>query len=235
MAMPRRFVVLLTLITISSCGPSSSTQNQPDAKAAFIVKGVSSSDTLLDRKWLRGCIPGSNGVNWTQASRTLIGSQLTFTLVDYQNPSKTPDCQNGRVGSAVFSMTLTSDQSLVPIEWVDELGNAASPPTGLEAVKQANAATALMTSATITPDTVARAMQLNSVKFCNKTDWASGVGFSAVDCLTGGVNPFKATLVVDDRTMPWKVYDAVGAKFDANGYPTDMANFLPHSGPYPLQ
>jgi len=39
---------------------------------------------------------------------------------------------------------------------------------------------------------------------------------------------------VDDRTMPWLVYDGVGAEFDENGYPIDMANYLPHNGPHPL-
>lgn len=239
----RRSLVLLTLVTLAACSSTSSTQNTSDSDAStttpsgksFVVKGTTGKDALLDRKWLRGCIPGSNGVKWTEASRTLIGLELTFTLVDYQNTSETPDCKTGRVGSAVFSMTLTSEQKLVPITWVDPEGNAASAPSGLESVKTANAASARMTSATITPATAERAAQLNSAKFCNKTDWAAGVGFSAVECLTGGVNPFKATLVVDDRATPWKIYDAVGAKFDDNGYPIDMANYLPHSGPFPLE
>lgn len=237
----RRSLVLLALVALSACSASSTPNpSGPDAsttssQASFVVKGTTGKDALLDRKWLRGCIPGSNGVKWTEASRTLVGLELTFTLVDYQNTSETPDCKTGRVGSAVFSMTLTNDQKLVPITWVDPNGNAASAPSGLESVKNANAATARMTSATITPATAERAAQLNSSKFCNKTDWAAGVGFSAVECLTGGVNPFKATLVVDDRATPWKIYDAVGTKFDDAGYPIDMANYLPHAGPFPLE
>lgn len=202
--------------------------------AGFVVRGVSGNDVLLDRLWKRGCIPGTNGSDWTEASRTLIGLELSFTLVDFQNASATADCTNGRVGQATFTVTLTDDEALVPITWVDPKGGAAAAPTGLESVTEANAATGLMTTATITPATAERAAQLNAAKFCDHTEWAANVGFDAVGCLTGGFNPFKATIVVDDRTMPWEIYDGVGMMFNEQGYPVDMPNYLPHSGPFPL-
>lgn len=201
----------------------------------FVVRGVSGSDVLLDRLWKRGCIPGTNGNNWTDASRTLTGLELTFTLIDFQNGSATPDCTTGRVASTTFTILLTDDNLLVPITWVDPTGAPAAAPPGLEAVTEANGATGLMTGATITPETPERADQLNGAKFCGRTDWAPGVGRGAVDCLTGGFNPSKATIVVDDRSTPWMIYDGAGKKFDTSGYPIGMANYLPHSGPFPLR
>ena len=198
----------------------------------FIVKGVTGNDVLLDRGWDRGCIPGTNGNNWTDATRELIGLELTFTLVDYQNDSETPDCKNGRVGMATFSMILTDDEVLVPITWVDFMGNPADAPDGLEDITEANGASALMTSATITPETQIRANQLNQAMFCGFDDWEEGVGKDAVECLTGGFNPFKGTVIVDDRTLPWRIYDGVGGMFDDNGYPIDIPNYLPHQGPF---
>ncbi len=202
---------------------------------AFVVTGVSGRDVLLDRLWDRGCIPGTGGNDWTAASRTLIGLDLTFTLVDYQNGSATPDCENGRVGMATFTVHLRDDEKLIPIVWVGPDGMPAAPPPGLEDVTMGNAAGGLMTAATITPETQARADQLNGAAFCGISDWAPNIGRDAVDCLTGGFNPFQASLVVDDRATPLVVYDAVGAMFDAEGYPMDVANYLPHRGPYPVR
>ena len=133
---------------------------------------------------------------------------------------------------ATFTLILSDDETLVPITWVDFNGDAAEPPERLEDVTQANGATVLMTQATITPETQVRAEQLNQAMFCAAHDWESGLAKEAVECLTGGFNPFKGTVIVDDRTLPWTVYDGVGAIVDENGYPIDMPNFLPHSGPF---
>ena len=229
-----KLVPLLAVFLLLSCDSLDMILKGGSGPSHFVVKGVSGNDVLLDRLWDRGCIPGSNGNDWTAASRTLIGRELTFTLIDYQNGSPTPDCTNGRVGNATFTVTLTDDNILIPITWVDANGHPAAAPAGLEAVTEANGAEGLMTAATITPETQARADQLNQAMFCGFTDWAPNVGKDAVDCLTGGFNPFKATLVVDDRTMPWLIYDAVGMMIDANGYAIDMPNYLPHSGPFPI-
>lgn len=202
------------------------------AQEDFIVKGVTGNDVLLDRLWDRGCIPGTNGNDWTDAKRVLTGLELVFTLIDYQNSSATPNCTNGRVGNATFTIMLTYDNVLIPITWVDFNGEPATAPEGLDAVTEANGVTGLMTSATITPETQFRADQLNQAEFCGLTDWAANVGKEATECLTGGFNPFKGTIVVDDRTTPWLIYDGVGMMFDANGYPIDMPNHLPHSGPF---
>ncbi len=211
------------------------TPNDPStAPDGFIVKGTSGKDILLDRLWKRGCIPGTNGNDWTNASRTIVGHTLTFALIDYQNGSKTPNCENGRVGQATLAIEVTNDNLQVPITWVDGEGKPSTPPAGLEAVTTAVGATGTMRSATITPETQARANQLNAAKFCEATDWAPGVGKDGVACLSGGVNPFKATIVVDDSSLPWKVYDGGVTKFDENGYPTEIPNYLPHQGPFTI-
>ncbi len=196
----------------------------------FIVKGVSGNDVLLDRIWDRGCIPGFGGNDWTEAHRTLTGLELVTTMVDYQNGSTTPDCAAGRVGISTFTTVLTNDGILVPIVWVDAAGNPAAAPAGLEEVTEANGASGVMTVATVTPETQPRADQLNQAAFCGFTDWAPNVAKDTVACFTGGVNPARGTIVVDDTTLPWKIYDGIG--LDPNEYPTQMPNYLPHSGPF---
>jgi hypothetical protein len=200
--------------------------------ADFIVKGVSGEDILLNKMWDRGCIPGSNGIDWTHAKRTLTGLELVYTLVDYQNDSKTQNCSDGRAGLITITNTLTNDNVLIPITWVDSSGIASNPPQGLESVTLANGASGLMTQATVTAETQRRADELNQVEFCGYTDWQIGVPKDVVDCFTGGVNPGKGSFVVDDRSLPWKIYDGIGNMFDQNGYPTDMPNNFPHSGPF---
>ncbi len=224
-AMSNLFRVLLCTGFLAACGGE-------DPEDAFVVRGVSGEDIVLDRIWDRGCIPGINGIDWTDAHRTLTGFELVTELVDYQNGSQTPNCTDGRVGSSSFSLTITSDEVQVPISWVDFEGMPATAPAGLEGVSEANGATGLMTEATVTPETQERADQLNAAAFCGYTDWTPNVAKDTVDCFTGGFNPSKGTIVVDDRSMPWKIYDGVGMMFNDEGYPTDMPNYLPHAGPY---
>ena len=221
----------------SSTGSSAqmSSSSSGGEKEAFLVKGVTGKEVLLDQLWDQGCVPGQQGADWTDAKRTLTGLELVFTLIDYQNGSATPDCENGRIGTVTYTLQLTNDNVSIPITWVDPNGDPAAAPPGLEAITSANGAEALMTAATITPETKERADQLNAAKQCGFSDWEAGKGKEVVDCLTMGFNPFKGTLVVDDRTMPWKVYDGTAMTFDANGYPTSMANYLPHSGPFPVK
>lgn len=216
-----------------ACG--SAPDDTPPPAQNFQVLGVTGQAVVLDRLWRRGCIPGQNGINWTLASRTLIGRELTFSLVDYQNTSPTAECTRGLAGRASIVVQLVPDERMVPVAWVDPTGATSTAPPGLEAVRSANGVTGTMSAATITPATMERAAQLNAAAFCGFRDWAPGASKDVVACLTGGVNPFKATLVVDDRKTPWVVYDGVGAQFDTEGYPVDMANYLPHSGPYALE
>ncbi len=221
-------VVCVCAGILAACG----TEEQDEQEDAFVVRGVSGEEIVLDRIWDRGCIPGANGIDWIDAHRTLTGFELVTEMVDYQNGSQTPNCTDGRVGSSAFTLTITSDDIQVPVSWVDFEGAPSEPPPGLEGVTQANGATGLMTEASVTPETQERADQLNSVEFCGYTDWAPDVAKDTVDCFTGGFNPSKGTIVVDDRTMPWKIYDGVGLLLDEQGYPTDMPNYLPHEGPF---
>ena len=80
-----------------------------------------------------------------------------------------------------------------------------------------------------------QADSLNQMMFCGFSDWAVDVAKDVIDCFTGGFNPARGTIIVDDRTMPWLIYDGIGNVLDANGYPTDMPNFAPHAGPFAVQ
>ncbi|MEK6752652.1 MAG: hypothetical protein AABZ00_10345 [Chloroflexota bacterium] len=228
----KRFTMLWVGLLIMAIALTACAKAAPAEPTDLIVKGVSGNEALLDRLWVRGCVPGANGNDWTDAKRTLTGLDLVFVLVDYQNGSDAPDCENGRVGSSAFTVHLTYDNVMVPITWVGPDGKPATAPEGLESVTEANGATALFTNAEVTPETQARADQLNAAAFCEFTDWKPNVTKDVGDCFTGGYNPIKGTIIVDDRSMPWKVYDGAGALFDENGYPIDIPNYLPHEGPF---
>jgi hypothetical protein len=78
-----------------------------------------------------------------------------------------------------------------------------------------------------------RADLFNQIALCGFTDWQVGLGKDVTDCFTGGVNPYKGTLVVDDRRRPWKIYDNFfGGEVDL--YPTQTENTREFSGPLPL-
>ena len=193
---------------------------------AFIVKGISGKDVLIDRTWDRGCVSSGKG-SWMQSRRTLTGLELATTQIEYQNDSATPNCSQGRSMITAFTQALTNDQVRVPTMWVDEAEKAAAPPAGLEGVTEANGASGVLTFATRTPETQAQADQLNQEEFCGFTDWAPGVTKDLVPCF--GVDPAKGTIVVDDRASEWLIYDGIGG--DPADYPTGMPNFGPHRGP----
>ncbi len=210
----------------------SSTATQSNAQE-FTVTGVSGNQIVLDRLWKQGCVPGTGGNDWTKSERTLTGLVLTTTLTDFQNGASAPDCENGRVGYAQYSQTLTADGVMVDINWVDFDGNPTSAPEGLENVTQANGATGLVSIAKVIPETQARVDQLNQFQFCGYSNWEVGTSQPSeglVQCFSGGINPGKGTIVVDDRTTPWKVYD--GISVDPSAYPTSMPAYGSHSGPF---
>ena len=201
--------------------------------ADFVVTGVSGEQIVLDRMWDRGCLPGTGGNDWTLYQRTLTNLNLTTTLTDFQNGSPSPDCENGQVGFAEYSQDLTADNVSVEITWVDFEGNPAQAPQGLENVTHANGASGLITQAKVIPQAQKRADQLNSVAFCGYSGWEVGQSPASeiiIQCFTGGINPGKGTILVDDRNTPWKIYD--GLSINPGEYPTAMPNFAPHEGPF---
>ncbi len=200
----------------------------------FVVSGTSGNEIVLDRMWDRGCLPGTGGNDWTLYQRTLTGLSLTTTLTDFQNGSATPNCESGRVGFAEYTQELTIDNVMVPITWVDFNFEPAAAPEGLEGVTMANGATGLIVAAKVIPEVQARVDQLNGAAFCGATDWHVGVSQPTeviIECFTGGFNPGKGTIVVDDSSLPWKIYDGLGQ--DPTAYPAFMPNYAPHSGPFP--
>ncbi|MFN8413567.1 MAG: hypothetical protein U0Z26_14375 [Anaerolineales bacterium] len=213
-------------LALAACGAPSSIVN--DVKDyGFIVKGVSGNNIMLDRTWYRECAPSATG-GWTKSMRTLSGFELSTTVMDYQNDSQNPDCNQGVSMVTVFVQTLTNDQKLVPITWVDLAGQPANPPAGLEDVKEANAASGVVTFATITPITQSKADELNSVSFCGISDWKPTVTKDVQPCFASG-GPAKGVIIVDDRTSTGAVYD--GISINPAEYPTLMPNAFPHMGP----
>lgn len=203
------------------------------AAQEFVVTGVSGEEIVLDRMWDRGCLPGTGGNDWTLHQRTLVGLELTTTLTDFQNGSSAPDCESGQVGYAQFTQVLTADGVMVPITWVDFNNEPSEAPDGLENVSTANGASGLITVAQVVPEVQIRADQLNGAAFCGVSNWSIGVSPASeviIQCFTGGFNPGKGTIVVDDRALPWKIYD--GISVDPTRYPDSMPNYAPHSGPF---
>lgn len=94
-------------------------------------------------------------------------------------------------------------------------------------VKEANAASGVVTFATITPITQAKADELNPVSFCGISNWAAGVTTDVGPCFSAGGSA-KGTIIVDDRTSTGAVYD--GISLDPAEYPTLMPNAFPHMG-----
>jgi hypothetical protein len=202
----------------------------------YIVKGVSGKSLTLNRRWDRGCVPGTvfapdakDGV-WVHDERTLTGLVLVTTLTEYHNTSAQPDCTSGQVNTTTFTQILTNDNVEVPFTWVDANGAPATAPAGLEGVTTSNGATGLMTSASRTPTNQPGTDDLNASMFCGLTGWKVGEAKDLLDCFTGGVNPAKGTILVDDREDKWKIYDGIGG--DPNAYPSMMPNTLPHTGPF---
>lgn len=192
--------------------------------ARFVVRGVSGSDIVLDRTWDRGCVSGGPGM-WTHSRRTLTGLELATTITDYLNSSTTPDCTNGRAIVTTFTQTLTNDHVNVPITWVDATFMPTAAPAGLESVTQGIGASGVLSVATRTAITAEGAASLNSTMFCGIRDWAPGAARDLIPCFgTTG----RGTIIVDDRTLPWHVYDGVGT--DPTMYPTFMPTVF-HQGP----
>lgn len=200
---------------------------------AFIITGTSGNEIVLDRMWDRGCLPGTGGNDWTLHQRTLVGLELTTTLTDYQNGSSSPDCESGQVGYAEYTQVLTAEGIMVPFTWVDYNNQPSSAPAGLEGVSEANGASGLITLAQVVPQTNNRVVQLNGAAFCGVTDWVVGESPPSeviIQCFTGGFNPGKGSIVVDDSSLPWKIYD--GISVNPAEYPTLVPNYAPHSGPF---
>ena len=192
--------------------------------ARFVVRGVSGRDVVLDRTWDRGCVSGGPGL-WNHSRRTLTGLELVTTITEYMNASTTPDCMNGRAIVTTFTQTLSNDNVRIPITWVDAAFMPTAAPAGLEAVTEGIGASGLLTFATRTAITAEGAASLNTATFCGITDWAPGAARDLIPCFgTMG----RGTIIVDDRTTPWHVYDGVG--MDPTMYPTFMPT-VAHQGP----
>jgi hypothetical protein len=203
------------------------TAQTPARDYGFFVKGVSGSHVMLDRTWYQEAKPDGNG-NWTRSYRTMSGRELTTTIVTYRKKPEGNDKFKGAAMITTFTQTLTYDNVMVPISWVDEKGQSASAPAGLEHIKEANGATGVVTYAVVTPLSWFMAFGLNYVKFAGLRDWKSGVTRNILPYFQG-FGEMKGCVIVDDRTNTGYVYD--GISVDPKKYPETVPNFTPHSGP----
>lgn len=197
------------------------------SKYGFIVKGVTGNPVMLDRTWYQDAKPDGNG-NWTRSMRTMSGNELSTTIITYSKKPKTGELYRKAVMITQFVQVLTNENKMVPITWVDEKGNPAAAPEGMEHIKEANAASGVVTYATVTPLTWKMTFGLNYIKFADLRGWKRR---STRDILPyfQSFGKMKGCVIVDDRTSTGKVYD--GISVDPSKYPTTMPNFTPHSGP----
>lgn len=226
----------------SSSGSSSSdgsSSSGEEVEAGLLLLGASGDEIVLNKLWIQGCIRGSDGIDWVDVRRVLVTDtdpfELVATMTEFQNGSATPDCENGMVGE--ISTTLGVLQTVVqtPVTWVDEDGNDAPAPEGLEDVTHGNGLEGILSAASVTPATEERADQLNGVMFCGVDTWQAGVTEDTTLCFNGGAEPALGTavLVVDDSQMPWRNYQSGQAStIGENGYPNQMPNVLPFEGPF---
>jgi hypothetical protein len=192
----------------------------------FFIKGVSGNYVMLDRTWYQEAKPDGNG-NWTKSMRTMSGYELSTTIITYKKKPGNEDQFKDAVMVTVFVQSLTIDNVMIPITWVDEKGNSASAPTGLEHIKEANGASGVVTYAAVTPLNWFMAFGLNYVKFAGRKDWKTRVTKNILPYFQG-FGKMKGCVIVDDRTDIGKVYD--GISVDPSKYPTTVPNFAPHSG-----
>lgn len=216
--------VLVFSLGVAACG-SESTSSAISDSYGFVVTGVTGNKVMLDRTWYQECLATDIGV-WSKSMRTLSGHELATTVSEYQNGSETADCETGLASITVYVQTLTVDNKMIPITWTDGAGTPTDPPKGLEDVKEGNGATGVVSFATITPATEAKALQLADAQFCGVDDWTAGTTVDLLPCF--GTDPAKGTIIVDDRTATGAVYD--GISLDPSEYPTMMMN-APHQGP----
>ncbi len=229
-----------TETTSSEAQPAGAVMADPGSDLVGLnLIGTSGDEIVINRLWIQGCIPGTNGIDWQHSSRVLITTsepfELVTTLVDFQNGSATPDCETGRVGSSTFSQAVEFLDVQVPFSWVDAQGIESEAPAGLESATTGNGMEGIMTEASVTPESQNRADQLNDAAFCGVTTWAVNETQDTLLCFNGGTEPVLGTtlLVIDNRELPWKNYQAaLNSTLDENGFPNQVPNIQPFEGPF---
>ena len=138
-------------------------------------------------------------------------------------------CVSG--GPGLWNHSRRTLTGLELVTTITEYMNASTTPDCMNgraivtAVTEGVGASGLLTFATRTAITAEGAASLNTAMFCGITDWAPGAARDLIPCFgTMG----RGTILVDDRTTPWHVYDGVG--MDPAMYPTFMPT-VSHQGP----
>lgn len=216
----------------TAANPSASETQKIIAQAAqpFEAPATSGSNELITGTWDGGCRQMSDGV-WEHSSRTIYGHVLDWTWTDYANASTSPDCTDGPVDIIHAVQVFAPDGVSVPFSWSTSAGVPAAAPPGLGGAHDAIGMSAVVSSAVETPLTPARAAALDKEAFCGIHHWQAGITTDILGCFTGGLGeaPFKATLLVDDTSVPGEIviYDGLGNP-SATSYPALMPDDFDH-------
>ena len=218
------FTLSILLVLTTSTNAQTTDSHIPDSYG-FVVEGTNGNPVMLDRTWYQEAKSDGNK-GWTRSMRTMSGNELSTTVITYKK-KPTKDLMTNATMIMVFVQTLTNDNIKVPINWVNEAGEASTAPKGLEHIKEANGATGVVTYATLTPLTGSTAFGLNFVKFAGLKGWKSR---TTVDILAyfSSFGAMKGCVVVDNKTNIGAVYDGIST--NPTEYPTLMPNYAPHQG-----
>ena len=228
--MKKKLTVLQTFVVVTCFAfqvNAQSTQSShiPDSYG-FVVKGTTGNPVMLDRTWYQEAKSDGNG-GWTKSMRTMSGNELSTTIITYKKKPLENDRFKGATMIMTFVQTLTYDSIMVPITWVDENGQEAKAPEGLEHIKEANGATGVVTYATLTPLNWMTAFGLNFVKFAGMKGWKKRTTVNILPYFST-FGTMKGCVVVDDRTGVGAVYDGIST--NPSEYPILMPNYTPHRG-----
>lgn len=214
----------------ATVAPAADAHVLAQAGTPFYAPATSGHSILITGTWDGGCRHLPGGI-WEHSSRTLYGHILDWTWTDYQNTSRTPDCSSSPVDVIHAIQAFATDGVSVPVSWVTSAGAPAAAPPGLTGVHTAIGLTALVSSATETPLTAARATALSRQSMCGIGHWYPGLANDILTCFTGGLGhtPFKATLLVDDTSVPGEIviYDGLGIPSPTT-YPSVLPDDFAH-------
>ena len=213
-------ILVLAILTMSFSQVNAQTTQQshiPDSYG-FVITGVNGEPVMLDRTWYQEAKSDGNG-GWTKSMRTMSGNELSTTVITYKKKPTDKNRFSGATMIMTFVQTLTNDSIMVPISWVDSNGKASTAPKGLEHISEANGATGVVTSATLTPLNWKTAFGLNYVKFAGMKGWKKRTTVDILAFFTS-FGAMKGCVVVDNRTGISAVYDGISE--NPSEYPTKM-------------
>ena len=211
-------LAMVLALALSACSDSDDNAGG-STTASLAVIGTSGSTVDMNATWTRPC-SGSGPAGYS--THTLSGGTMTIVAIDYYSDS-TCTTADTTINATV---TYRLDSVVDPVSWIDGSDTASTDPTATGATT-GNGLTETITAATITPNTTAGVTALMVDPECDYMDWTVGVAYDAYTCFGGG-DSFKVTWVVDDdATVRYFYENRNPTPADADGYPTEIADFDP--------